>query len=376
MDPSTSLGSLLSGIFSGAYGLNQLMGSGGSSAAGSAAAGAAAASPFQSQFGNYQPQIPGQISTIQGQQGNVSGNATDVAKWIEQMSANTGSTISGLMGGLGGVIGGAQGLNPNVAQQAAALPTSVQNMTDPSTMFRYQTGLDALNRSQAATGQINSGASMLEAEKYGQEFATENYQTSLQNLLTTQGQQFSQGLQQQSLLGTLFGEQGNLALGGASSQLQAGGLTGSVLGNEGSTLLNSSQGLLNSLMGLSGATTGSPATAGSILSGQFTNSNTAAGNLFSGITGATSGLNGLTGGSLGNGVSSLLNGLFGGGGGGDLGSLLGGLGSSGIGSIFSGGGAADTVFGNSITDLGGLVGDTAGGTGILGDVGSLLGGLF
>jgi hypothetical protein len=384
MDPNTSLGQLLSGIFSGGYGLNQLFGGGSSSAAGSAAAGAA--SPFQSQFAQYQGSISPQISAIQGAQGQAGQYLVGQANALDAVGAQANTGVSGLVGNINGIVSGTGGLNTNagsvsgsisgsgnsLAQQLSALSSNY--MANPAIQSELQTGLGAVNASQAAQGMVGSGAQQLALQNYGQNFAAQEYNQQFNNLINgsnasfnqnvgatqlgaaLQGQTFNQGLSQmQSLLSETLG-QGNLELGGAQAQLGALGTAGGLLGNNAQLQLNSGQGLLNSLMGLSGATTGSPATAGSILSGQFANSQAGAGNIAGGLGGIGGALSSLFGGS-GSGL------------GGDLASLLGGLGSSGIGSIFSGGGAADTVFGNSVTDLGGLTNN------ILGDVGSGLSGV-
>lgn len=50
--------------------------------------------------------------------------------------------------------------------------------TDPGYQFRLQQGNQALNRSQAARGMLNSGATLKAAMKYGQGLASDEYQNA------------------------------------------------------------------------------------------------------------------------------------------------------------------------------------------------------
>jgi hypothetical protein len=420
MDESTSLGALLSGIFSGAYGLNQLFGSGSSSASGAAAAGAAAASPFQSQFGNYQPQIQGQLNVQEGTAGNYEAALNSIIAQLQGINptVNAGNgnaqAVQGVTSAMNPFISNIANLNPNVSGPGAAQLGSPQAlasqlnalstnyMSNPAIQAQYQLGLSAVNTGQAASGTLGSGAQDVALEQYGQQYASNAYQQQYSDILganqqafgqlstntsQTQAAQegtFGQGLSRaQGVIGgfqTQAGNELNLAqfLSGEQQQgisNQAGllGSAGSLTNAGASTNANTNQGILNSLLTASGATVGSPATAGSILSGQFANSQAGAGNIAGGI------------GGIGSGLTGLLQSLLGGGGGGasGLAGLLGGLGTAASGTdlgsslgLFSGGGGISDIFGSSSTDLSNLVGDTAGGTGVLGDVGSLLGGLF
>lgn len=408
MDPNTSLASLLSGIFSGAYGLNQLVGSGKDTAAGSAAAGAAAASPFQSQFGNYQPQVQGAINNAQGSQGALSSiisgiNTSGAQGQLGALAAQAGglngaitgnqsltSILSGLATqGAGGVSSAISGSGQSLQDQVAALSTNYMN--NPAIQAQYNLGLDTVNRGLLATGYGGSGQQQAQLEEFGQQFASNAYQQQLQDILSTNQQAFGQnvgatqlgaGLQQQQFGEALQGTQlaGQFQQNTFANQLQSilsqGNLvqSGSQLGLSGqglqiqgfSTLGNEQQGLLNALGLFSGASTGSPATAGSILSGQFGNAQTAAGNLGAGITGIASGIDSASGGSLSSGLGNFLGNLFGGG---DIGTSIGDILSGTI-----GGGALGGGFSSLGGDLLGL-----GTSGVEGDLGvglGALGGLF
>lgn len=360
-----SLASILSGLFTGGLGISQLMG-------GNATQSAAMASPFQSQYASYQPQVQGAIGNIQQQQAGSNNNLSNIIGSLESISGGN-PTISGAIGAIGGLNTNAGSVPTSVSSAGGNLASSISNLSsnylnDPVIQSELQTGMSTVNRGLAAEGLSGSGAQQVELQQYGEQFAQGQYQTQLQDLISgsqaafgenvgatqlgaqLQGQTFSQGLQQQQGIG---------GLASTLSQLQTGQLTsaGSLATQAGSMFLNSDQGLLNSLEALSGATTGSPSTAGIINSEQFGQTQQGVANLGSGATGLLSGLSSLFGGS---------------GGTGGLGSILSGLGTSDtnglLGSLF-GGGSVSNIFGNSTTDLGTLGGN------VLGDAGATLGGV-
>lgn len=374
---NTSLASLLSGIFSGGYGLNQLFGSGSSTAAGSAAAGAAAASPFQSQYGLYQPWVGNALTRNETTQTQLS----DILQGAGASTQGTQNNLTGLAGYLNMNLGNITGDSGTLSQMlgsGANLQTQLSNlssnyMNNPAIQAQYQIGLDSVNRGLQASGYGGSGAQQVELEKYGQQFASQAYNQEFQNLISGSNATFSQnqaanqtatGLQQQqytntlnSILsqGQLYNQAGQLGLAGLQTQLGGFG-----------TLFSGQQGELNSLGLFSGAQSSSPATAGSILSGQFGNSQTAAGNLGAGLSGILSGVNGLTGGGFGNSVGDLLNNLLGGGG--SYGSLLNGGISQFIDQFGGGIGSLGSSLGVGVSG-GGLEGLIAGGADTAGSEG-------
>lgn len=344
MDPST-LAQLLSGVFSGAAGISQLGQSGTN-----AAAGAAAASPFQSQYGLYQPQVQAQLSGTAQQAVAGSNAATNVANKL----TNANTTVTGNAGALGTVgaltsaenqgIWDIQGANPNVSGPGAAQlgsPASLTSqlnalstnyMSNPAIQAQYQLGLDSVNRGAAASGTSVSGGAMAELEKYGQQYASGAYQQTFNDILSGNSQAFTQGAtntsqtqaaQQGTFNNNVTQGQGVIAglqtqvqnefglnqaavtnqQSSITNQIQAAATEGGIYNTAAGTLNNANQGMLSSLGQLSGATTGSPAQAGAILSGQFANTNTALGNLGAGITSAGS--------ALGSSAGSLLNSIFG-----------------------------------------------------------------
>lgn len=381
LSANTSLASLLSGIFSGSYGLNQLFGSGSSTAAGSAAAGAAAASPFQSQFGQYQGQVQGALNNAQSYQNQLQSilQGFNIGPSITNLN-----NIASQAGQLNPAVTGNAANNPAIQSAGSDLTSQVSAlagnyMSNPAIQAQYNLGLQTAERGIQAAGYGGSGQQMVELQNYGQQFASQAYQQQLQDILSTNSQafqenlgssQFSAGLQQQSFGNSLQQLLSQSQLTSAAPNL-ALAQQGQAISGYG-TLGNMGQGTLNALGLFSGASTGSPATAGSILSGQFGNSQTAAGNLGSGLSGILSGINGLTGGNLGTQAGDFLNSLLGnsgsygsllsggisqwidsfGGGIGSLGSSLGSASTGGLESLIAGG--ADTAGSEGLSALLGL----------------------
>lgn len=340
---SGDLGALLSSIFTGAIGAGQLFGGGSGSVTGSAAAGAAAANPFGGQFGSYQPQLQQAITGQTGQIGAVGSNISPITQQLLGMGGNAaGTAMAGSPGSL--------------TSQLNNLATNY--MANPAIKAQYQLGLDTTTAGLAATGNLASGKQMVELEKYGQQFASNAYQQQFQDILAGNSQAFQQNATVQQLLAGALG-----TAGGLQNQASQIGISGQ--GN-----------LIQQLLAASGATTGSPATAGGILSGQFDRSQQAQANLGSGLSGLLSRLlggGGASGGGIPNvpGLSNLLSSIFGGGADAAIGSL----------------GGAGSFLGSDLGGLGSTAGDYLGSSlsgtydvgswgSFLGDNGASLGGIF
>lgn len=83
-------------------------------------------------------------------------------------------------GGLSGLNLYGDALGVNGADGAARAQSAFT--TDPGYQFQQQQGLDALNRSAAARGQLNSGQTGLDTLTFSQGLANNSYQQWLQNL--------------------------------------------------------------------------------------------------------------------------------------------------------------------------------------------------
>jgi hypothetical protein len=363
MDPST-IAQLLSGIFTGGAGLAQL-----GQAGSSAAAGASAADPFASQRGSYQNMLSGLFSAVQGQQAGTNSNLGSVWNSLLGTNTNVGTSAYSQQGAqntnalmyLSQLMAGqntntATGATTAMTNSASNLHSQINQlssnyMDNPAIKAQYNLGLQAAQAGIQASGTSASGAQLKQLSDYGQQFASSAYQQQFTNLLNSNQQEYNQNLSNvqlnnsaagQNLTQTLSGLtsaanvqsqalQGDLSLEGLNMQGQQESIAnrlsaltsaGSLMGTNSSLLLNSTQGLLNSALTASGASTGSPSTAGAILSGQFANTQTALGNLGSGITALGSGLSSFSGGS---GIGSLLNSLFSSGTSGGVSSFLSGL---------------------------------------------------
>lgn len=162
------------------------------------------------------------------------------------------------------------GISPGLRSSAGGASMSpallaMMNGQDPSTEFRFQTGIDSMNRSLAQTGQLGSGAQMIEAEKYGQQFASQEFQNQFARQL--QLQQAGQGVQQQN-----FGQQLSVDQLGTNqwaqqfSNLMSGATFG--LSSQGQGISQELQ-LGSLLANLAGAGTSNPSQAGAILAGKY-----------------------------------------------------------------------------------------------------------
>jgi hypothetical protein len=88
---------------------------------------------------------------------------------------------------------------------------------DPGYQFRLQEGQKALERSQAASGSLASGAAMKAAQEYGQGLADQTYNDAYQRWLSGQQNTYnmlagtaSKGQQAAGSLGDIYGGIGNL----------------------------------------------------------------------------------------------------------------------------------------------------------------------
>lgn len=134
-----------------------------------------------------------------------------------------GSQAYGMLSDLAGLNGAASG-------QAA-----MQNFTaSPGYQFRLQEGVNALDRSAASRGMLNSGAQMKALSQYGQGLASEEYGNWLQQLqgLNNQGfQATGQVADSRNLLSQLLNQSyGQAGANQANAGLANGGMWGSLAG--------------------------------------------------------------------------------------------------------------------------------------------------
>jgi len=359
MDES-QLASLISGLVTAGTGISQL-------SSNTTANAASLASPFASQYAGYQSYVPGQLTEEQNTIGNSTNSLAGITGALTNVNANvTGNPqlmqlMTQLAGSSSSVPSSVSGSASNLQSQLSAL--SGNFMSNPAIQAELQTGLGAVNAGAAASGTVGSGSQLLALQNYGQNFAASQYATQYNDILNANQQEYAQNTGATTLGAGLEAQQfsqasttNNAAVNEQQSSIadiiQQLTSAGGIQENSGSLQLNSEQGLLNTLSQLSGATTGSPATAGTIASQQFGNSQQAAANVGSGLTGILSGLSGTSS------VSSLLGSLLSSSGSGSLSTLLGSgasslLGQSGAGTslgnsleTFTSGSDGSTAFGN------------------------------
>lgn len=273
--------SLLAQIVGGGSALNDLFGTGPNSLTGMTQTAASAADPFAAQRPAYQTALSSGTGAAQTIATNT---ASGAAGWgAGNLAALAGENTQSAS------LNAATGLSPQL--QALSSPTAAQS-------FAYNQGLDAMSRSAAKGGYSASGQQMLEAQNFGQQSAAQFQQQDFNNALAAQQQGYTQAL------GTAQNNQAAQAQQFAQTQgLFNSGLAQSQLAGNQQSVIN--QQLLTS----SGASTGSPSTAGSILGGQYGNQQTALLQLLQSIQGGSGTSLGTIGSGLSSGLSGLVNGI-------------------------------------------------------------------
>lgn len=333
-------------------------------------AGAAAANPFGQYAGGFVPMLQNLLGS-----GGILNNASGA--WRQEQGALAGlnpniQTNTEGLSGLGNIstpgVTSALGNMVNNPLSGVQLPDSLKSILGESPysftkgeQFQYQTGLDSLQRTQAAQGLTGSGNQAVALEQYGQNFASQATQQNIQNLFGAQnlanqmGQnQFGNALnlgqflgnQQQATFGNQLGVQQLESSQQQNSFNNASNRLSQILGIN-NQALNTQAGLLGPLLMATQASSSSPAAAGGILANLGVANQTSAGNLNSGIGGLANGLGNLLG-SVGFGGGNNFTGDFSTGGGytsgGDYNSTL--YGPSGYGGGYTYGG--DNSYGFTI----------------------------
>ena len=176
----------------------------------------------------------GTMGSIQG--GNILDSAGNVVAQggmggtLGQLAgyAKTGAQLIGGIGQLGkagALLGGGGQTKPGVADPYAAYrpqaAAQLQNLlSNPSTItstpgyqFNLQQGLQAQQAQQAAQGRLVSGGGLLQAQQFGQQYATSNLQQQQNLLATLSGANQAPAGAAQAQQGINFGQVGAGALG-------------------------------------------------------------------------------------------------------------------------------------------------------------------
>ena len=190
------------------------------------AAAGAESTPFQLPDGTMGSIQGGNILDSAGNvvaQGGMGGTLGQLAGY-----AKTGAQLIGGIGQLGqaaSLLGGGGQTKPGVADPYAAYrpqaAAQLQNLlSDPSTItstpgyqFNLQQGLQAQQAQQAAQGRLVSGGALLQAQQFGQQYATSSLQQQQNLLATLSGANQAPAGAAQAQQGINFGQVGAGALG-------------------------------------------------------------------------------------------------------------------------------------------------------------------
>ena len=203
----------------------QIAQAGGTAAQLEGAAAGAESVPFQLADGSMGSIQGGNILDASGNvvaQGGTGGTLGQLAGY-----AKTGAQLIGGIGQLGkagALLGGGQtkpGVADPYAQYRSQAAGQLQNLlSDPSTItstpgyqFNLQQGLQAQQAQQAAQGRLVSGGGLLQAQQFGQQYATSNLQQQQNLLATLSGANQAPAGAAQAQQGINFGQVGAGALG-------------------------------------------------------------------------------------------------------------------------------------------------------------------
>jgi hypothetical protein len=113
------------------------------------------------------------------------------------------------------------GGDPNAPGYGAGMKpfTGADLANEPGYQFRLGEGINALNRTAAARGGMMSGRALKEAERYGQDYASNEYNNAFNRYYTQRNQMLNP---LQSLLGQAQTSAGNVGAAGQNYATQAG----------------------------------------------------------------------------------------------------------------------------------------------------------
>ena len=204
----------------------QIAQAGGTAAQLEGAASAAESIPFQLADGSMGSIQGGNILDAAGNivaKGGVGTTLGDLAGY-----AKTGAQLIGGIGQLGqaaSLLGGGGKTKPGVADPYAAYrsqaASQLQNLlanpntitSTPGYQFNLQQGLQAQQAEQAAQGRLVSGGGLLQAQQFGQQYATSSLQQQQNLLATLSGANQAPAGAAQAQQGINFGQAGLGALG-------------------------------------------------------------------------------------------------------------------------------------------------------------------
>ena len=153
-----------------------------------------------------------------------------------------GSILGGMLGGGGNTQQQAQAASPFTGQYQQYQPMLANLVNNPSSVtstpgyqFNLSQGETAVNQGMAGMGLLGSGNQGAALTQYGQNYATNQYQTQLQNLMSLSGVGYGNGAAAASAMAG-----GNAAAGAMGGQL--GGLLGKYISSSSPTTTTTTTG--------------------------------------------------------------------------------------------------------------------------------------
>ena len=146
-------------------------------------------------------------------------------------------------------IGGDTGAGPYGDLSSGFMPANFMTQMDPGYNFRFEEGMKALERKMAASGMTQSGAAMKAATRYGQDYASNEFNNAFQRYQTSRNATLNPlmgGSAATNTLTTALGGMGNQI---SENQLGAGNARASGYVGGANAWSNAISGGLNSYMG-------------------------------------------------------------------------------------------------------------------------------
>jgi len=119
-------------------------------------------------------------------------------------------------------IGGDTGAGPYGDLSSGFMPANFMTQMDPGYNFRFEEGMKALERKMAASGMTQSGAAMKAATRYGQDYASNEYNNAFQRYQTSRNATLNPLMGGSAATNYLSGALGNMGNQISENQIGAG----------------------------------------------------------------------------------------------------------------------------------------------------------
>ena len=146
-------------------------------------------------------------------------------------------------------IGGDTGAGPYGDLSSGFMPANFMTEMDPGYNFRFGEGMKALERKMAASGMTQSGAAMKAATRYGQDYASNEFNNAFQRYQTSRNATLNPLMGGSAATNTLTGALGSMGNQISENQLGAGNARASGYVGGANAWSNAISGGLNAFMG-------------------------------------------------------------------------------------------------------------------------------